>query len=75
MKKSQQEQPFLTVPIKYETKEQYAKQESKDPLLYAKGEKYIQQVCGKVLFLVKVIDSTLLCPIYTLPLQSSKPIE
>ena len=46
-----QQQPFPIVPTKYGAKKQYATQESKAPFLDAKGEKVIQQVCGKFLFL------------------------
>jgi len=58
-----QQQPFPTVPIKYGAKKQHATQESKAPLLDAKGKKFIQYVCGKRLFLDRAVDSTLLCPI------------
>ena len=73
--RKQQQQPFPTVPIKYGAKKQYATQESKAPLLDAKGKKFIQQVCGKFLFLGRAVDSTLLCPISAIASQSSKPTE
>merc|ERR1712086_810158 len=69
------QQPFPTVLIKYGAKKQYATQESKAPLLDAKGKKFIQQVCGKFLFLGRAVDSTLLCPISAIASQSSKPTE
>jgi hypothetical protein len=34
-----------------------------------------QQVCSKFLFLGRAVDSTLLCPISAIALQSSKPTE
>ncbi len=50
-------------------------QESKAPLLDNKAKRFIQQVCGKFLFLGRAVDSTLLCPISAIASQSSKPTE
>jgi hypothetical protein len=38
-----------------------------------KGEKFIQKVCGKFLFLGRAVDSTILCTISAIASQSSKP--
>jgi hypothetical protein len=70
-----EQQPSPTVPIKYGAEKQYATQESKNPLLDEKGKKFIQQACGKFLFLGRVGDSTLLCPISAIASYSSKPTE
>jgi hypothetical protein len=40
-----------------------------------KANWFIQQVCGKFLFLGRAVDSTLLCPISAISSQSSKPTE
>ena len=58
-----QHSPYPCAPIKYGAKKQYATQESQSPALDKKGKRFIQQVCGKFLFLVRAVDSTLLCPI------------
>jgi hypothetical protein len=50
-------------------------QELKAPLLDDKAKWFIQQVCDKFLFLSRVVDSTLLCPISAIASQSSKPTE
>jgi hypothetical protein len=42
-------------------------------LLDDKAKRFIQQVCGKFLFLGRAVDSTLLCPISAISSQSSKP--
>jgi hypothetical protein len=63
------------VTIKYGAKKQYAQQESPAPPLDKKGKKFIQQVCGKFLFLGRAVDSTLLCPISAIASQLSKPTE
>ena len=65
--------PYPSVPIQYGAKKQYATQESTAPLLDDKAKRFIQQVCGKFLFLGRAVDSTLLCPISAIASQSSKP--
>jgi hypothetical protein len=67
--------PYQSAPIQYDTKKQYTTQESKVPLLDNNAKQFIQQVCGKFLFLGRAVDSTLLCPISAIALQSSKSIE
>jgi hypothetical protein len=71
-----QNAPYQSAPIQYGAKKQYATQELKASLL-DKAKQFIQQVCGKFLFLGRAVDSTstLLCPISTIALQSSKPTE
>jgi hypothetical protein len=70
-----QHAPYQSTPIQYGPKKQYATQESKTPLLDDKAKRFIQQVCGKILFLNRAVDSTLPCPINAIALQSSKPTE
>ena len=70
-----QHSPYPSVPIQYGAKKQYATQESTAPLLDDKAKRFIQQVCGKFLFLGRAVDSTLLCPISTIASQSSKPTK
>ena len=67
--------PYPSVPIKYGAKKQYATQASTAPLLDKKGKRFIQQVCGKFLFLGRAVDSTLLCPVSAIASQSSAPTE
>ena len=61
--------------IKYGAKEQYVAQESTAPPLNEKGKKFIQQVCGKFMFLGRAVESTLLCPISAIAAQLSTPTE
>ena len=70
-----QHSPFQNTKIDYGAKKKYATQSSKAPLLDKKGKRFIQQVCGKLLFLSHVVDSTLLCPISTIAFQSATPIQ
>ena len=67
--KQKQHQPFPSEPIKYGAKQEYAKEQSTSPALDKKGKKFIQQVCGKFLFLGRAVDSTLLCPISAIASQ------
>jgi hypothetical protein len=73
--KKRQYAPYPCIPIQYGAKKQYATQESKAPLLDDKAKWFIQQACGKFLFLGRAVDSTLLCPISAIASQSSKPTE
>ncbi len=67
-----QHSPYPSVPIQYGTKKQYPTQESTAPLLEDTAKHFIQQVCSKLLFLGRAVDSTLLCPIRAIASQSSK---
>ena len=70
-----QNSPFQSTPINYDAKQQYAKDELSTPKLNKKGKKFVQQVCGKFLFLGRAVDSTLLCPISAIASQASDPTE
>jgi hypothetical protein len=70
-----QHAPYQSSSIQYGAKKQYTTQESKAPLLDDKAKRFIQQVCSKFLFLSRAADSTFLCPISAIALQSSKPTE
>eukprot|EP00804_Cyclotella_cryptica_P028785 CCRYP_018721-RB/>CCRYP_018721-RB protein AED:0.41 eAED:0.41 QI:0/0/0/1/0/0/3/0/816 len=64
-----QHAPFPATPINYGARQQYAQTPSTTTLLDPKGKKFIQQVCGKFLFLGRAVDPTLLA----IASQSSKP--
>jgi hypothetical protein len=70
-----QHAPYQSTPIQCGAKKQYTTQESGAPLIDNKAKRFIQQVCGKFLFLSRAVDSTILCPISAIALQSSKPTE
>jgi hypothetical protein len=70
-----QHAPYQSTPIQYGTMNQYATQELEVPLLDDKAKQFIQHVCGTFLFLGRAVDSTILCPISAIALQSSKPTE
>jgi hypothetical protein len=70
-----QHQPYPSAIIKYGAKTQYATAQSTSPQLDKHCKKFIQQVCGKFLFLGRAVDSTLLCPISAIASQAAKPTE
>ncbi len=70
-----QHAPYQSAPIRYGANKQSVTQESKAPLLDNKAKRFIQQVCGKFLFLGRAVHSTLLCLISNKASQSSKPTE
>jgi hypothetical protein len=73
--RKQQHTPYPCAPVIYGAKVQYAKQKTTSPPVDAKTKKFIQQVCGKFLFLARAVDSTLLCPISAIASQSAHPTE
>ncbi|KAL7528726.1 hypothetical protein ACHAWF_002679 [Thalassiosira exigua] len=75
MPKHKQHAPFPSEIITYGAKKQYAKQQSQSPTLDKEGKKFIQQVCGRLLFLGRAVDSTSLCPISAIASQSANLTE
>jgi len=70
-----QHQPYHSAIIKYGAKTQYTTVQSTSPQLDKHGKKLIQHVCGKFLFLGQAVDSTLMCPISAIALQTAKPTK
>ncbi|EJK67393.1 hypothetical protein THAOC_11579, partial [Thalassiosira oceanica] len=58
-----QDSPFPHTPPDYGAKKQYAKEADDAPALDKKVKRFIQQVCGKLLFYGRAANSTLLTPI------------
>ena len=73
--KKQQHSPYPFAPIKNGATTQYAKTDSTAPPLDGQGKQFIQQLCGKFLYLGRAVDSTLLCPISALAAQSFNPTK
>jgi hypothetical protein len=67
-----QRQPYPSAIIIYGAKKQCATLQLTSPLLDKHGKKFIQQVCGKFLFLGRAVNSTLLCPISAIASQAAK---
>jgi hypothetical protein len=66
---------FPSKPITYGAKQRFATQTSTASPLDKCGKKFIQQVCGKFLFLGCTVESTLLCPISAIASQSAQPTQ
>ena len=73
--KRRQDSPFPHTPPDYGAKKQYAKEADDAPALDKKGKRFIQQVCGKLLFYGRAVDSTLLTPISAIAAQQANPTE
>eukprot|EP00804_Cyclotella_cryptica_P029869 CCRYP_010778-RA/>CCRYP_010778-RA protein AED:0.27 eAED:0.27 QI:0/0/0/1/0/0/3/0/269 len=72
---SPQDAPFPSIPINYGAKKQYATPKTTSPPLDKADKHFIQQVCGKFLFLGRAVDPTLICPISAIASQSAHPTE
>ena len=70
-----QNQPYPSATIHYGAKKKYATQQSTAPIIDMKGKKFIQQVCGKFLFIGRAAEITISFPISAIDLQSSRPTE
>eukprot|EP00804_Cyclotella_cryptica_P022725 CCRYP_012522-RA/>CCRYP_012522-RA protein AED:0.38 eAED:0.38 QI:0/0/0/1/0/0/2/0/227 len=68
-----QHAPFPARPSNMVLKKQYAKLPSTSPALNKTDKHFIQQVCGKFLFLGRAVDPTLLCPISDIVSQGRHP--
>ena len=66
---------YMSIPIQYGAKKQYAIQEWNSPLLDNTAKWFIQHICGKLLLLDSAVDSTLLCLYSAIASQSSKPTK
>ena len=73
--RKQQHQPFPHSPVKYGAKQQFPHAAVNSPRVDAKTKQFIQQVCGKLLFLGLAVDSTLLTPISAIASQSTEPTD
>eukprot|EP00984_Skeletonema_dohrnii_P011431 scaffold4568_cov78-Skeletonema_dohrnii-CCMP3373.AAC.1 len=68
-----QNAPFPYTPPNYGAKQQFAKEDSTAEPLDKKGKLFIQQVCGKFLWLGRAVDSTLLVPVSAIASQMAQP--
>ena len=70
-----QNSPHPHTPPKYGAKIQYAKAADTSAPLDTKGQKFIQRVNGKYLYLGHAVEGTLLVPLSSLASQQTKPTE
>ena len=67
----QQNTPYLHVPVKYGAKVQYAPVTDQSTPLDKEGKKFIQKVCGKFLYLGRVVNLTILVALSAITAQQS----
>ena len=70
-----QDSPFPYTRPDYGAKRQYAKKESTAKPVDKKAKRFIQQVCGRLLYLGRAVDNTLLTPISAIASQQANPTE
>ena len=70
-----QDSPFKYTKPDYGAKRQYAKKESTAKPVDKKLKRFIQQVCGRLLYLGRAVDNTLLTPISAIASQQANPTE
>ena len=70
-----QKAPAPCAPINYGSKAQYVEDKEPSPPLDKRGQKYIQRLNGKFLFLGRAVDSTLLVALSNLAGDQAAPTE
>ena len=70
-----QDSPFPHTPPRYGAKIQYATAPDESPKLDNDGQKFIQRVNGKFLYVGRAVDSTLLTPLSAIATQQAAPTE
>ena len=71
----QQTSPWRCAPIKWGAKQQFVEEEKPSPPLDKKGQKFIQRVNGKFLYLARAVDSTMLVALSNLASKQAKPTQ
>ena len=75
MPSRRQDSPYPHTPPKYGATKQYAQEPDNSPLLDKEGQRWIQQVCGKFLYLHRAVDPGLGVPLSALASQQAAPTE
>ncbi len=70
-----QDQPYSHVKPTYGAKKQYSQVEDNSPSLNKAGKKFIQEVCGVLLYLAQAVDGGLLPALSSLASQQANPTE
>ena len=68
-----QDQPHPHVPPNYGTTRKYSKQQDNSPLLDKVGNKFVQEVCGTLLYYARAKDCTMLAALGSITTQQSSP--
>jgi hypothetical protein len=70
-----QDSPYPHTPPRYGEKVQYATAPDESPNLDNDGQKFIQKVAGKFLYVGRAVDPTLLTPLSAIATQQAAPTE
>ena len=70
-----QHQPHPHTPIRYGAKQQFAEPQDVSPQLDKAGQKYIQEVCGTLLYYARAVDCTMLAALGSIATQQANPTE
>ena len=70
-----QTSPWRCAPIKWGAKQQFVEEEKPSPPLDKKGQKFIQRVNGKFLYLARAVNSTMLIVLSNLASKQAKPTK
>ena len=73
--KKRQDSPHAHTPPKYGARKQYASAPDGSPLLEKDGKLYIQKANGKLLYLGRAVDPTLLTTLSSIASQQANPTE
>ena len=68
-----QDQPHPHVPQNYCATRQYAKHQDESPLLDKAGKKFVQEVCGTLLYYARAVDCTMLAAPGSIATQQAIP--
>ena len=70
-----QHQLYPHVPPKYGAKQKLPEHEDESPILNKDGKKFVQEVCGTLLYYARVVDCTTLASLGSIATQQSAPTE
>ena len=70
-----QHQLYPHVPPKYGAKQQLTEHEDESPILNKDSKKFVQEVCGTLLYYARVVDCTTLASLGSIATQQSAPTE
>ena len=68
-----QDQPHPHVPPNYGATRKYSKQQDDSPLLDNAGNKFVQEVCGTLLYYARAVDCTMLAALGSIVKQQASP--
>ena len=68
-----QDQPHPHVPPNYVATRQYTERQDNSPLLDKAGNKFVQEVCGALLYYAQAVDCTMIAALGSIATQQASP--